>query len=531
MKSKPKKVTLEEYKEAVNKWGEYKPPYLSSDIQSCVIAAKVILAYDGKPRRTKYEIDNNIKIDFSKAGKVTLYTHFPKNLGIKGKKLGEYPELQLTVARIITSDLASGAITNDTVHHAINLYEQDLKRKNANNKLAAGSLTTYLCRTQKLKAYFDKSDIFSEQKTADIIKILDRIIDSESGCYANELFPELKRLWKYAAPTLSDCKDVASFVSTDYVSSRVEQGKPCTLYTDMDNIVELWINMAFSPSVHQKNSVRFMILVGNRPMNINNLQWNWLDCEDYPKSIIFPKGAMKYKKSRFVLPITEGMRKIILEQKRWRDETYPSCSGKYIFLQPSDPFKPFATRSLDKLIKDYSPVDCILGDIEEANIKGTSGAFPTMCRKFVKSNMVGQLKMGGTPNRSAADISKLALHHKGYCEDNMADYYDFSEELYGQDFRVLKEAFELHEKSIMDHVDKVKKTPRKETGREQNRVLRKDENENRNDVRKLIKTKLGKKGYSSFINSKVFDVDATVKELILSSEGRGIIQKYFDKKL
>jgi len=63
------------------------------------MAAKQILAYDGKPRRSKYEKQNFLRIDFSKAGKVTYYAQFPKELGVKSRKLGCFPELQPQIAR------------------------------------------------------------------------------------------------------------------------------------------------------------------------------------------------------------------------------------------------------------------------------------------------------------------------------------------------------------------------------------------------------------------------------------------------
>ncbi|PHM55006.1 recombinase [Xenorhabdus hominickii] len=59
----------------------------------CVTAAKTILKHLGKPRRSKYEKENYLRIDFSKAGKVTIYAEYPKSMGLKGRKLGEWPDL------------------------------------------------------------------------------------------------------------------------------------------------------------------------------------------------------------------------------------------------------------------------------------------------------------------------------------------------------------------------------------------------------------------------------------------------------
>lgn len=57
----------------------------------CVTTAKVILAHTQKPRRSKYERANFLRIDISKVGKVTFYAEFPKVMELKGKKLGEWP--------------------------------------------------------------------------------------------------------------------------------------------------------------------------------------------------------------------------------------------------------------------------------------------------------------------------------------------------------------------------------------------------------------------------------------------------------
>ena len=62
-------------------------PYTASHMRICVTAAKTILAHVGQPRRSKYEKDSYLRIDFSKAGKVTLYAEFPKKMGLKGKKI------------------------------------------------------------------------------------------------------------------------------------------------------------------------------------------------------------------------------------------------------------------------------------------------------------------------------------------------------------------------------------------------------------------------------------------------------------
>lgn len=66
---------------ASEKWEGCKPPYISSHMKICVAAAKVIRAHLGQSRRSKYERESYLRIDFSKAGKVTFYAEFPKKDG------------------------------------------------------------------------------------------------------------------------------------------------------------------------------------------------------------------------------------------------------------------------------------------------------------------------------------------------------------------------------------------------------------------------------------------------------------------
>ena len=49
-----------------------------------------------------------MRIDISKAGKVTFYAEFPKVMELKGKKLGEWPELALPIALDILPSLKEG---------------------------------------------------------------------------------------------------------------------------------------------------------------------------------------------------------------------------------------------------------------------------------------------------------------------------------------------------------------------------------------------------------------------------------------
>lgn len=74
----------------------------------CVTAAKCILPALGIAMRSKYERESYLRFDFSKAGKVTIYAEYPKKMGLKGQKLGEWPELSISEAREKARELAEG---------------------------------------------------------------------------------------------------------------------------------------------------------------------------------------------------------------------------------------------------------------------------------------------------------------------------------------------------------------------------------------------------------------------------------------
>ena len=64
-----------------------------------------------------------MRIDISKAGKVTFYAEFPKVMELKGKKLGEWPELALPIAREKAHELAASGFSSESVHAVNSAYE------------------------------------------------------------------------------------------------------------------------------------------------------------------------------------------------------------------------------------------------------------------------------------------------------------------------------------------------------------------------------------------------------------------------
>ncbi len=126
---KPDSPNNDDVLAASEKWDACKPPYTSTHIRICVAAAKTILSASGLARRSKYEKENYLRIDFSKAGKVTFYAEFPKKMGLKGKKLGEWPELAIQLAREKAAEMAGDGLRSDPSMLRLNCTGMILKPK------------------------------------------------------------------------------------------------------------------------------------------------------------------------------------------------------------------------------------------------------------------------------------------------------------------------------------------------------------------------------------------------------------------
>lgn len=202
-----------------------------------------------------------------------------------------------------------------------------------------------------------------------------------------------------------------------------------------------------------------MILTGVRPINVSNLRWSFINEIVgeivYPAGVLGMRGAMKTQKE-FRLPITPGIRQILEEQKKWRDSV-EECNKEYVFLQPRDPAKPFAKRSLDKLIKTYSPENAVKGVRHDGTVKGKEGAFNTMCRKFLKSNIIATMRNKGHSRSDSKEISILCMHHSDKESDPMGEFYDFSDEILNEEMALKRQAFEAHETSILAQVALIRK--------------------------------------------------------------------------
>jgi len=198
-----------------------------------------------------------------------------------------------------------------------------------------------------------------------------------------------------------------------------------------------------------------MILTGIRPINLSNLKWSYVTDNEiiYPATTIGLRGAMKNQRE-FRIPITPQIRIILDEQNEWRLAAGDRCSQEYVFLQPRNPMLAFSKRTVWILIREYSPEDCLFGDFNDNTVKGRDGAFPTMCRKFLKTNVIVQMRKNGYSRQDARETSQLCMHHVNDIkkDDPMSAHYDFSDEFLHEEMALKRTAFELHERSILAQI-------------------------------------------------------------------------------
>lgn len=533
-------VTMDEYSKAQEKWKAIEAPFTATTLRSCVTAAKSIINYrlnehknsksskSPEKRMTKYEPSNNLRIVINVNGNVSIYAHFPRNPGLKGQKLGEFPQLQLDVARQKANNIKNDTFDEFSIEYVFRAFEQQLKDRTKRNPegFRENSCNTYLARVKKLRSYFKIDGPFSNLTAGELETILDEIIEKESKGYANELYAAMKNIWRFAANKYNYGQNPLLNIDKSYVTKAAGLPSPCNAYTDIDSIAELWINLENCRSIHQKNIVRFMILTGVRPINARLLRWEWFDSPTFPTLITFPADAMKGKKE-FKLPVSKEMRAIFLEQYNWMRQNKNKCNDEFVFLRPTNPKLPFAKRSVDKIIKDYSPIDAIKGNVEKINVKGSNGAFCTMCRSFAKSNIKDILIKSGYRKLEAEAISRSLLHHIRKTDDPNGESYDKSDELYQTDTKLKFDALKLHIYSIMSKVKLLSAQPLRETRLEKEQAERKVANNAKDKIRLKIRSKYNKSEYSQFMSRYIGN--NTIKNLILTNVGRTQVEQYLDE--
>ncbi|MBT1443439.1 hypothetical protein KJI95_02730 [Shewanella sp. JM162201] len=504
--------------EVRKKWKSCKPTESVKAFFETHKAALAMFPYIRDKRISKYDRDCGLRVHFSKT-KISFYSHGNSHGG--NKKLGEYPEMTLEMAKVAGKSLRKCAVSGVTVQVAIASYENDLRKRVQFGSFSESSIPTYRCRTQKLAKYFDTKILFAQVTPADVQFALDEIIANESANYAGELFKELKRVWKFCSPLYAMGRNVVDTIPKNYVSSRCEKkNKGTRIFPEPKAVAELYINTRMMNSQQQRNAVRFLILSGVRPKNVVNLKWSCVDNPENPTKITYFVSAMKQKR-KFILPLTPTLIEVIKEQWEFRKNAVMEINQEFVFLKPTELTKPFPQRSLDKLIKNYYPVDSMIF-VEEPNVKGKNSPFCTLFRKFAKSNIAGLLEKAG---KSAADgrlFSAVALGHsvgKEFDYNNL-DYnylYDGTHEtMYSGHLLGLT----LHESSILGNVEKQKDQPRWSIPLHAKKAALAKENAARQQMRQEIKNRYGKKEYAEFLQREVDDIGTSVKKALLCPEGR-----------
>ncbi|WP_394189164.1 hypothetical protein [Pseudoalteromonas atlantica] len=553
-------VSLEEFEQAQADWKSVKGIGSMLDIEKCVTLHKTMSQYlveqhlltpnSKRPdlRQSKYCKVHYVRVLFT--NKAThFFTDFPKKMGLKNRKIGTLPQMDFELAKAKAIELTNTNRDYDVSPlAAFDAYEKDLELRVSAGSLKRNSANTYISRINILRPYFSETQRFSELSLTSLVKIIDQIIEDFDGkAYVRELVDELKRVWDVASQQFNDGENHLSGLSKKYVINKTKKPLPSKAHTDRKSIAELFVNMGMAPSVNQKNAVRYMILQGVRPINVCNVKLEYIDCLESPSKITYPDGIYEGEEAdmkngeEFVMPVTDTLRELLLDQIKWHNDNFFNFKSEWLFVQPSDPTKPFSKRSLDKLVKDYSPINCIKGKISADAVKGKSGAFNTMCRKHLKTNVKSLVYLASnkTDLSRATLISKLVMHHSVNATDgesselkdfmdNLKQHYDFSEEEYGFEFLLKLEGFKLHHQSILDDIDTLKDTGLRETGRQAKDRMRKAENDEKQQLRSEIMKIFGKPDYAKFINSVLPGATRVVKDIIHTEQGRKLIRNFLD---
>lgn len=181
-----------------------------------------------------------------------------------------------------------------------------------------------------------------------------------------------------------------------------------------------------------------------------------------PAGVIGISSVMKKQKD-FSTSVVPKMWNILEDQKQWRDSV-PSFNQQFVFLQLRNPLEAFFERSLHKLLKNYSPDNAVKGIRHDDTVKGRSGAFNAMCRKFLKSNVIAQMRGGEDsrvriPSKSACSVCIILIETVLPDRDRapMAEHYDLSDEILKEKMTPKRPASTVHTDSIMAQVALIKR--------------------------------------------------------------------------
>jgi hypothetical protein len=129
--------------------------------------------------------------------------------------------------------------------------------------------------------------------------------------------------------------------------------------------------------------------------------------------------------------------------------------------------------------------------------------------------------------KHAEELTRLALHHLRKEDDPNGLNYDKSEELFGTSTKLKFNVFKIHEASILKRAKELESQQLRLTGMQNKQAKNLKENNEKKALRDRIKAHLVyKRGYVNFINQPLGDTGRVTKDLILTEEGRAVVERY-----
>ena len=109
-------------------------------------------------------MDNFLRFNFSKDGKVTIYAEFPKGMQLKGREFGQWPELSLDIAREKAQETAKERLTAESVPRVINRYKADPEARVKRHKLSTAGYHICCCCLKHVEDRFGRREVCCDVK-------------------------------------------------------------------------------------------------------------------------------------------------------------------------------------------------------------------------------------------------------------------------------------------------------------------------------------------------------------------------------
>lgn len=341
--------------------------------------------------------------------------------------------------------------TNITVHAVVDEYLKNGQERVDAGRIKASSLRTETLRCRLVINAFDDKERFAEVGHSRIVEACESIQKMErdggglySDGYVRQVFEAIGRVWKFGSSRYLDGVNRAANLHVENVYRDTDSDERCEVHTTNKGIAKVWLGVKTALPV-QKNAVHFMALTGVRPMNISNLLWSYVKHD----RIEFPQTSMKASRSKilkskapYIIPISPAIQKILDEQRGFHDT--------HVFYGVKDRTKKIGRSSLNVVFKnnfDNSELIGLAENVEDVKHKGSAGAFLTLCRKLVYTNIVEAL----SSTRSDAEvIASVCCNHS--VRSGMAVHY-----LHKDYFAAAVEGFRAHERLLFTAIEELKR--------------------------------------------------------------------------